>query len=44
MELHSGLVMKELHEWPEGQFAEKRVEPNSRLGKAMRYLLNHWSP
>jgi transposase len=41
---HSGPVMKELQEWLERQFAEKRVGPNSGLGKAMRYLLNHWKP
>jgi hypothetical protein len=41
---HSGPVMKELQKWLERQFAEKRVEPNSGLGKAMRYLLNHWKP
>ena len=25
------------------QFAEHRTEPNSGLGKAMSYLLNHWA-
>src|ERR1700758_4968336 len=25
------------------QFAEHRVEPNSGLGKAISYLLNHWT-
>jgi hypothetical protein len=25
------------------QFAEHRTEPNSGLGKAMSYLLNHWT-
>jgi len=24
------------------QFAERKVEPNSGLGKAIQYLLNHW--
>ena len=38
----SGPVMAELHEWIEGQFAERRVEPNSALGQAMRYVLKHW--
>jgi transposase len=39
---HSGPLMKELHEWMEAQFAEHRAEPNSGLGKAISYLLNHW--
>ena len=39
---HSGPVMAELRAWLNAQFAEKRVEPNSGLGMAMRYLLKHW--
>jgi transposase len=39
---HSGPLMKELHAWMEAQFAEHRTEPNSGLGKAISYLLNHW--
>ena len=31
--------MKQLHEWMEAQFAEKKTEPNSGLGKAIAYLL-----
>jgi hypothetical protein len=27
----------------EAQFAEHKTEPNSGLGKAISYLLNHWS-
>ena len=38
----SGPVMLELKEWLDRQFPEKKVEPNSRLGKAIQYLLNHW--
>src|SRR5690349_2811693 len=38
----SGPVMDELHRWLEAQFAERRTEPNSRLGKAITYLLRHW--
>ncbi len=38
----SGLVMSELKEWIEKQFAERLVEPNSGLGQALRYVLNHW--
>jgi hypothetical protein len=39
----SGPVMSELQEWMRRQFAEHRVEPNSGLGKAISYLLNHWT-
>jgi len=39
---HSGPLMKELHQWMEAQFAEHKTEPNSGLGKAISYLLNHW--
>jgi hypothetical protein len=38
----SGLVMERLHAWLEAQFAEKKTEPNSGLGKAITYLLRHW--
>ena len=38
----SGPLMEELHAWMERQFAEKRVEPNSGLGEAIRYMLKHW--
>lgn len=38
----SGPVMKELKEWMEAQFSERKVEPNSSLGKALRYWLRHW--
>jgi transposase len=47
LELHrqrSALVMEELHAWLERQFAERRTEPNSGLGKAITYLLRHWRP
>jgi transposase len=39
---HSAPVMEELRAWLNTQFAEKKVEPNSGLGMAMRYLLKHW--
>jgi hypothetical protein len=45
LQLHrerSGPVMEELHRWLEAQFAERKVEPNSGLGKAITYLLRHW--
>src|SRR5712691_9017360 len=39
---HSGPLMKGLHEWMEAQLAEHKTEPNSGMGKAISYLLNHW--
>ena len=47
LQLHrerSGPVMNELHGWLERQFAERKTEPNSGLGKAISYLLRHWRP
>jgi transposase len=38
----SGPLMKKLHQWMEAQLAEHKTEPNSGLGKAISYLLNHW--
>jgi len=35
-------LMMDLHDWMEAQFAEHKTEPNSGLGKAISYLLNHW--
>ena len=40
---HSGPVMDDLHEWMKAQLAEHRTEPNSGLGKAISYLLKHWT-
>jgi transposase len=40
---HSKPLMKKLHEWLELQFSDKRVEPNSSLGQAITYMLNHWN-
>jgi len=39
---HSEPVMKELREWINDQFDRREVEPNSSLGKALKYLVNHW--
>ena len=39
---HSQPIMDALHGWLEAQFAERKVEPNSSLGKAITYLLRHW--
>lgn len=41
---HSEPVMKALHKWLTAQMPTKRVEDNSRLGKAIKYLLRHWKP
>jgi transposase len=40
----SSPVMENLRAWMQAQFVEKRVEPNSGLGKAFSYMLNHWEP
>jgi len=45
LELHqkeSGPVMERLQTWLQAQLDEKKVEPNSGLGKAIKYFLNHW--
>jgi hypothetical protein len=34
--------MEQLRTWIRAQFNEKKVEPNSGLGVAIRYLLKHW--
>ena len=34
--------MEELKEWIEAQFSNRLLEPNSNLGKALQYWLNHW--
>ncbi len=39
---HSAPVMNQLHPWLTAQLEEKKVEPNSGLGGAIQYLLNHW--
>jgi transposase len=38
----SGPVMAKLKGWMEAQFCEREVEPNSSLGKALRYWLKYW--
>jgi transposase len=38
----SGPIMTELKRWLEQQTAERLVEPNSSLGKAIAYLVDHW--
>ncbi len=39
---HSGPVMEQLRQWMGQQLDQKRVEPNSGLGRAIRYVQNHW--
>ena len=39
---HSGPLMEGLKEWMDKQLAERTVEPNSGLGKAIQYMQNHW--
>ncbi|MBM9538839.1 IS66 family transposase, partial [Desulfobulbus alkaliphilus] len=41
-QVNSGPLMENLHHWLGQQFAEKKVEPNSSLGKAIKYMLKHW--
>jgi transposase len=41
-QVHSGPTMDELHTWLQRQFDERLVEPNSGLGEAISYMLNHW--
>lgn len=39
---HSEPVMRALKIWMETQFDERKVEPNSALGGAIRYMQKHW--
>jgi transposase len=41
---HSGPLLADLHVWLTAQLADHLVEPNSSLGQAITYLLNHWTP
>jgi len=38
----SGPKMDELKTWLTEQIEERKVEPNSSLGEAIRYMLKHW--
>jgi transposase len=40
---HSVPVMEDLRRWMENRFAEHKTEPNSGLGRAISYLLRHWT-
>jgi hypothetical protein len=39
---HSGPLMEGLEKWFKEQFKQRTVEPNSGLGEAFQYMLNHW--
>jgi hypothetical protein len=39
---NSGPIMDDFHQWLNNQIDEKKVEPNSTLGKAISYTLKHW--
>jgi hypothetical protein len=43
-QVHSQPVMKELEVWLHQQIDEKKVEPNSNLGEAIGYMIDHWEP
>lgn len=38
----SAPLMDDLKRWLDAQFAEHRVEPNSGLGNAIKYMRKHW--
>lgn len=40
---HSDPPLQVLHGWMNEQLDQHRVEPNSGLGRALRYLIKHWS-
>lgn len=41
---HSRPVMDRLHAWMNEQFEQRKVEPNSGLGEAIKYMLKRWEP
>jgi transposase len=41
---HSGPVMEKLKDWLPKQLEQRKVEPNSSMGKAIAYMLKHWEP
>lgn len=40
---HSKPIMEDLQRWMNEQIEQRHVEPNSALGKALRYLIRHWN-
>jgi transposase len=43
-QVHSQPVMMKLETWLHQQIDEKKVEPNSNLGEAIGYMIDHWEP
>jgi hypothetical protein len=41
-QLNSKKIMDQLKQWLDCQFIEKKVEPNSNLGSAIKYMQRHW--
>jgi transposase len=41
---NSGPLMEDLESWLNEQLDQNKVEPNSGLGQAISYMLNHWEP
>jgi transposase len=41
---YSGPLMEQLHAWCTDQLDGAKTEPNSGLGRAISYMLNHWQP
>jgi len=39
---NSQTLMDDLHRWLHEQLDERKVEPNSSLGEAIRYMIHHW--
>ena len=39
---HTAPVFEALHLWMTEQLEQKRIEPNSAMGRAITYLQNHW--
>ena len=35
-------IMEAFHDWLNAQVEAKIAEPNSRMGKAISYMINHW--
>jgi hypothetical protein len=40
----SGPLMEKFEHWLHEQIDEKKVEPNSGLGQAIKYTIKHWAP
>ena len=39
---HSEPIMNDLEDWCHAQLEKRIVEPNSNLGKAIKYMIRHW--